>query len=119
MALTLANVTIDADDVASLAQFWSDVLGRPIDPGANDFFATISREDPSTPTWLVLKVPEGKAAKNRMHVDFRADDRAAEVERILGLGATRIGDHDEFGTVWTVLADPEGNEFCVGQPSES
>jgi predicted enzyme related to lactoylglutathione lyase len=119
MALTLANVTIDAADVPALARFWSDVLGRPVDPGANEFFATISREDPSTPTWLLLRVPEGKTAKNRMHVDFRADDRETEVARILALGAARIGDHDEFGTVWTVLADPEGNEFCVGQPSPS
>jgi hypothetical protein len=117
MTLTLGNITIDCADVARESRFWSEVLRRPIDGGANDFFATIAREDPSSPTWLFLHVPEAKQAKNRMHVDFRADDREAEVERLLSLGATRIDDHDEWGTRWTVLADPEGSEFCVGQPS--
>jgi hypothetical protein len=59
-------------------------------------------------------VPEGKAAKNRVHVDLEADDREAEVTRLVALGATRIADHQEWGMVWTVLTDPEGNEFCVG-----
>jgi hypothetical protein len=119
MTLTLGNITIDCVDVGRESRFWSDVLRRPIDAGANEFFATIAREDSSSPTWLFLQVPETKQAKNRMHVDFRADDRGAEVDRLLALGATHIDDHDEWGTRWTVLADPEGNEFCVGQPSES
>jgi catechol 2,3-dioxygenase-like lactoylglutathione lyase family enzyme len=117
MTLSLANVTIDCADVATEARFWSEALGRPVDDGANEFFATIAREDAATPTWLFLAVPEAKVAKNRMHVDFRADDRGREVERLLALGAARVDDHDEYGTRWTVLADPEGNEFCVGQPS--
>jgi predicted enzyme related to lactoylglutathione lyase len=54
-----------------------------------------------------------------MHVDFRSDDREAEVERVVALGASRVGEHDEFGVRWTVLTDPEGNEFCIGEPSGS
>jgi catechol 2,3-dioxygenase-like lactoylglutathione lyase family enzyme len=119
MTLRLANVTIDCDDVLAQSQFWSQVLGRPVDDGANQFMASIAITDESTPTWLFLQVPESKAAKNRMHVDFGSDDREGEVERILGLGATRVDDHDEYGVRWTVLADPEGNEFCVGQPSSA
>ena len=72
-----------------------------------------SEQDPVR--MLFLKVPEGKTVKNRMHVDFRAPDREAEVARLVGLGATRGDTHNEFGLTWTVLQDPEGNEFCVAQ----
>jgi hypothetical protein len=61
---------------------------------------------------LFLAVPEPKAVKDRLHLDFRPDDRDAEVDRLLARGATRadVGQGDE---TWVVLADPEGNEFCV------
>ncbi|MBG6058189.1 hypothetical protein RCH16_001575 [Cryobacterium sp. MP_M5] len=64
------------------------------------------------PTVLFVAVAEGKNVKNRLHLDFVPDDQAAEVQRLIGLGATRadIGQHD---VPWVVLADPEGNEFCV------
>jgi catechol 2,3-dioxygenase-like lactoylglutathione lyase family enzyme len=116
MTLALANITIDCGDVAAVSGFWSGVLGLPVDH-ANEYVAMINRDEVNGPTWLFIQVPEGKAAKNRMHVDFRTDDREAEVDRVLRLGATRQGDHDEFGVRWTVLADPEGNEFCIGQPN--
>jgi hypothetical protein len=60
-----------------------------------------------------LRVPEGKQSKNRLHLDLRPDDQQAEVERVLGLGAQRasVGQSDEVS--WVVLADPEGNEFCI------
>jgi predicted enzyme related to lactoylglutathione lyase len=64
---------------------------------------------------LFLKVPEGKTVKNRMHLDFQATDRAAEVARACGLGATEHTTHQDFGLTWTVLTDPEGNEFCIVQ----
>jgi hypothetical protein len=51
-----------------------------------------------------------------MHVDLEADDREKEITRLLELGATRGADHDEYGVAWTVMADPEGNEFCVAGP---
>jgi hypothetical protein len=50
-----------------------------------------------------------------MHVDFHSDDRGADVERLLALGAHRVGDYDEWGTNWTTLRDVEGNEFCIAQ----
>jgi predicted enzyme related to lactoylglutathione lyase len=116
--LTLGNITTDCADVAKVSAFWGEVLRQPVDDGANEFFATINRDDESSPTWLFLQVPERKSSKNRMHVDFHADDLEGEIERLLALGATRGDSHDEYGVRWTVLNDPEGNEFCVGQPSD-
>jgi hypothetical protein len=64
---------------------------------------------------LFQKVPEGKTVKNRLHWDLRPDDQAAEVERALAMGATRvdIGQAGDDRVTWVVLADPEGNEFCI------
>jgi hypothetical protein len=65
---------------------------------------------------LFIEVPEGKTVKNRLHLDLRPVDgtREQEVERLLGLGATRVADHRRLdGSGWVTLADPEGNEFCV------
>ena len=58
-------------------------------------------------------MPEGKTAKNRMHLDLTSDNRDAEVARLVNLGATEIDRHEEYGHAWTVMNDPEGNEFCV------
>lgn len=114
MTVTLAHVTFDCADAARLASFWSAALGRPIDEGASPFFATIGYPtDGVTPTWMFIQVDEPKSAKNRMHLDVHAADRETEVARLVGLGATRHGDHDEHGHRWTVMSDPEGNEFCV------
>ena len=110
--LTLANVTFDCADAAELAGFWSQVLQRPVDDGAMEYFATIGAADPG-PTLMFLKVDEDKTAKNRCHLDLNADDRDAEVKRVLNLGATYVDEHKEHGHQWTVLRDPSGNEFCV------
>ena len=108
------NITFDAENPGKLAAFWSRALNRPVEQEQN-FFAMLGRDENSL-NWLFLKVPEGKTAKNRLHLDFHTDDREADVARLVELGATRHGTHDEHGVVWTVLQDPEGNEFCVGQP---
>ncbi|WIM94077.1 VOC family protein [Actinoplanes oblitus] len=110
--LTLANITFDCADGAALADFWSRVLDRPVDDGANEYFATIGAGDPG-PTLMFLKVAEPKSAKNRCHLDLSADDRDAEVKRLLDLGAGYLAEHDEYGHQWVVLRDPAGNEFCV------
>jgi hypothetical protein len=111
--LTIANVTFDCADALELARFWSAVMEKPIDDGANQYFATIG----SSPTLMFLMVPENKSVKNRCHIDLAVDpaseNREAEVKRLLDLGATHVADHDEYGHRWTVLRDPSGNEFCV------
>ena len=64
---------------------------------------------------MFVKVPEPKIAKNRIHLDLMAPDPEAEVDRLVKLGATWVADLDEYGHTWTVMADPEGNEFCVAK----
>jgi predicted enzyme related to lactoylglutathione lyase len=119
MTVSLQNVTFDCAEPAVVAGFWSGALGLTIDPGGNEWIHTIGVNDPAvTPNWFFLKVPEPKAAKNRMHVDLATDDRDKEVQRLVTLGATRLADKHEFGLRWTVMADPEGNEFCVSSGQE-
>jgi predicted enzyme related to lactoylglutathione lyase len=111
--MQLSNITFDAADPPRLAAFWAEATGRTLarsEPG----FAMLT-SDTEAVRMLFLKVPEARAAKNRMHVDFRAPDREAEVARLVGLGATRGETHDERGVNWTVLQDPEGNQLCVSQ----
>jgi uncharacterized glyoxalase superfamily protein PhnB len=117
MSLNVVAITFDCANALALAEFWSAAIGRPIDsgePAASPFFARISGESGS-PVMMFIQVPEGKTAKNRVHLDLAATDRAAEVERLVALGASVIHDTDEWGTRWTTLSDPEGNEFCVAE----
>ncbi len=62
---------------------------------------------------MFVRVPEPKTAKNRIHLDVMTTDPEHEIDRLVGLGATRARDMEEYGYMWTVMADPEGNEFCV------
>ncbi len=110
-------VTFDCADATIVSQFWSTVLGRPVDiepMPPSPFFASIGLTDSSRIAYMFIQVPEAKAAKNRVHLDLEAADIAAEVARVISLGATHIHDKDEFDMQWTTLADPEGNEFCIG-----
>ncbi|MBC6449580.1 VOC family protein [Actinokineospora xionganensis] len=115
MASTIHNITFDCADPYTLALWWSEVVNRPIqkedEPG--DPEAMIHFDN--GPTLLFIRVPEGKSVKNRVHLDLCPDDtRDAEVERLLGHGASLVTDHRRpDGTGWVLLADPEGNEFCV------
>ena len=119
MDIRIQCVTVDAHDCELLARFWSAVLGWRITIESDDEWAIEppvgSPEEDVAPDVLFVKVPDEKVVKNRLHLDLRPKDLAAEVARILDLGATRadIGQHD---VSWVVLADPEGNEFCVLQP---
>jgi predicted enzyme related to lactoylglutathione lyase len=115
--LRIQAVCIDAGDPVALARFWEETLGWRmhvddegdvvLEPPAG------SAEDGVAADLLFLKVPEGKEIKNRLHLDLRPADQAAEVARLESLGARRmsVGQGDDVS--WVVLADPEGNEFCV------
>lgn len=111
MTATLAAVAFDCADAARLAGFWSQVLDRPVDDGATEGFAAIGMGVPQGLGWMFLKVPEGKTAKNRVHVDLSVADLAAETARLVALGATHVADHEEGNVRWSTLRDPEGNEF--------
>jgi Glyoxalase-like domain len=119
MTLQLGNVTFDCDDPTRVATFWAAALGRPVADGASEFFVALTGGTPEgSPTMFFIRVPEGKTVKNRVHLDLTADDRNAEVARLVALGATKVADHDEWGHTWTVLTDVEGNEFCVATPTD-
>jgi predicted enzyme related to lactoylglutathione lyase len=120
MPTRAVNLVIDARDPLGLARFWSAGLQWPITYEEDDEVVVEPPEDdPSQrgqlPLVFVL-VEDEKATKNRVHVDLATEDREAEVERLVALGATRVDDQDELGLRWTVLRDPEGNEFCVAGP---
>ncbi|MET8338779.1 VOC family protein [Streptosporangium canum] len=115
MVSVLQNVAIDCADAYELARFWSGVTGSPLDPedgpGAPEVQVTL----PEGPLLHFNQVPEAKTTKNRIHLCLRPEtSREEEVERLLGLGATLVTDRRQpDGSGWAVLADPEGNEFCV------
>ena len=98
-------------DPEALGQWWADALGWVVVYSSADEFE-IRQEPDRTPGLDFVRLDEAKKAKNRLHLDFRPDDRDAEVERLLALGATRA-DVGQGEQSWVVLADPEGNEFCV------
>lgn len=110
-APTLASITFDCADALVAARFWAEVLHRQVGADATSDYAQVVAEGDTA--WSFTAVPEPKAGKNRLHVDLDVPDLAAEVARLIGLGATRLGDYDEDGYRWTTLADPEGNEFDV------
>ena len=127
MASRLTEISLDCHDPDLLADFWTGVLGWVVlhrEPGLVEI-GPDGREDaelleavrsgPVAPTIFLAQVPEDKVAKNRVHYDVSPVDRSQEeeVERILGLGATRADIGQTGEESWTVLADPEGNEFCV------
>jgi predicted enzyme related to lactoylglutathione lyase len=119
MGLRIQCLCIDARDPAAVASFWQSALGWRrtfekedevvLEPPAG------SPEDGVAPDLLFLKVPEGKAVKNRLHLDLRPQDQAAEVARLEALGARRIS-VGQGQVSWVVMADPEGNEFDVLRP---
>ena len=123
MASTLDTVTVDCADPRRLADFWAASLAWVVDdadddgafirPGADD--GSKSEAVAARPTGLFFqKVPEPKTVKNRVHLDLRPpDSMAAEVERSKALGATIQERVDVEGSFWTVMLDPEGNEFCI------
>ena len=105
------QVVVDAHDPVALGRWWAEALGWVVVGDAADEFEIRPTPD-RVPGLLFVPVPEEKAGKNRLHLDFRPVDQTAEVERLLSLGARRadVGQRDAS---WVVLADPEGNEFCI------
>ena len=121
MASKFTEVEIDCADPINLARFWCSVLGYEVQD--DDGIVTIgsplvpegkNRRGPVPPTLTFAQVPDGKTVKNRVHLDVNPTDREQdeEVRRLLDLGA-RHADVGQGDVSWVVLADPEGNEFCV------
>ncbi|ORB73681.1 VOC family protein [Mycobacterium scrofulaceum] len=112
MALTVEMITFDCSDPAGLAGWWAEQFGGTTQELLADEFTAVSL--PEGPRLGFQKVPDPTPGKNRVHLDFGAADVDAEVSRLTAAGATEVGRHgfgDDFR--WVVLADPEGNVFCV------
>jgi predicted enzyme related to lactoylglutathione lyase len=118
--LRIQALAIDARDPAALARFWEAALGWRV-TDADDEEVVVeppedSEEDGVVPDLLFLRVPEGKEVKNRLHLDLRPGNQAVEVARLEDLGATQVSIGQGDDVTWVVMADPEGNEFCVLRP---
>jgi hypothetical protein len=111
MGLSFFTVVFDADDPQRVGRFWAAALERELIEGDPGEWVTLSGD----PRLDFMKVPENKSTKNRVHIDWHAPDREAEVRRLIGLGATRLWDVKNENFEWTTLADVEDNEFCVVQ----
>jgi hypothetical protein len=114
MTSRIAVIAIDALQPRLLADFWTAALGWRILEEDTEIIS-IGPADSGWPTIDIVQVPERKTLKNRLHLDLRADGSTAaeEVERLLALGARHADVGQGPDVTWTVLADPEGNEFCV------
>lgn len=119
MTSRLSHTTVDSRDAYAQSVWWAGLLGMHEDPDDPNLpghdECMIFADDGRTPV-LFIEVPEGKTVKNRLHFDLRPVDgtREEEVERLLALGATQVGDFRRDGGMgWITLADPEGNEFCI------
>ena len=114
MPSDIYTVTIDCADPKKLAAFWASGLGYHTTYESDEEVA-IENADETCAALLFLRVDDTKITKNRIHLDLNPDDQEAEVERFMELGATRV-DIGQKDVSWLVLADPEGNEFCILTP---
>lgn len=117
MNLRVECLCIDTRDPRAIAPFWEQALGwRRTSETEHEIEVAPPESNPAdgaVPYLLFLKVPEEKSVKNRLHLDLRPADQEAEVERLIGLGARRVSVGQTPEMPWVVLADPDGNEFCV------
>ncbi|MEL6981055.1 MAG: VOC family protein [Actinomycetota bacterium] len=111
MSLQWEQVVVASGNPASLGRWWCEVLGWVVVDDDPVVFE-IQPEPGKLPGILFLASGDVKQGHNRLHIDLRPDDQAVEVERLISLGATRV-DVGQGDVPWVVLADPEGNEFCV------
>jgi predicted enzyme related to lactoylglutathione lyase len=114
------GLVLDCEDPARLAEFWGPALGY-VNVGTFGPYVALFPDGRPGPKLLLQKVAEEKSVKNRMHLDIEVPDIEAESTRLVTLGAHRVRDapRQEHGTTWVLMADPEGNEFCIcdaGQP---
>lgn len=116
------GLVLDCADPGRLAEFWSAALGY-VNVGSVGTYVALFPAEGNGPKLLLQQVPESKTTKNRMHLDIETPDIASEAARLVELGATQVAGAPcrEHGSTWILMADPEGNEFCVcdaGQPAK-
>jgi hypothetical protein len=115
MTSRVRSITFDCADPGALARFWVGVTGYTLSAEDGEG-ALVVHPEGAFPRLLFLKVPEGKSAKNRVHLDLQPDDTMdREVDRVVGLGARKLRLVEEHGSRFTVMQDPEDNEFSIEQ----
>ena len=114
MALNIGMVTIDCADPRRLAEFWAEALDMTVVADYGEFVLLGSGNENGVNLGL-QRVPEQRIGKNSVHIDLGGGDRTAEVRRLTELGASIVDEHAVPGLAWTVLADLEGNQFCVSE----
>jgi predicted enzyme related to lactoylglutathione lyase len=112
----LYAIVIDVNDLETCAKFWSQVLGTDI-LYQNERYLRLGHKG-ERPTLLLQKVPERHKEKNRVHIDLDVPDLDAAVSRVQDLGGHKLRQLSEYGIEWVVMADPEGNEFCLTKLSK-
>lgn len=112
MDVAIGSITFDCHDPPALARFWSQVTGHVFEAD-DEQWASLTDPTGRAPNLGFQRVPEGKVAKNRLHIDLHANDHEAAAARIKGLGATELWRSTNPEDPFIVLGDPEGNEFCV------
>jgi hypothetical protein len=113
MALTARMVTIDCADPGELAKFWTEAAGYEVKWQHENEYLILRPVSGDGLDIGLQRVSTPKTGKNRVHIDWSAENRLASVERLVSLGATVVAEHSVPGLAWTVLTDPAGNEFCV------
>lgn len=109
---TVGTVMLDCSDLDTMVAFWTELLGIEEATRFHGYVWLTALPD-AGPALAFQQVPEPKTGKNRMHLDIGVDDAAAFTARVLDLGGAHVEDHTVSGFHWSVLADPEGNEFCI------
>jgi hypothetical protein len=107
------NVVVDSVDPGRLARWWAEVLDYRVIDDDDDDEVEIAPTVGGHPSLLFIRVDDPKLGKNRLHIDLNPDDRDGEVERLVNMGARHVDVGQGDDVTWVVLADPEGNEFCV------
>ena len=113
LALTLGTITVDSADAPALAKWWAVVLTGSVDEFPEVGIQVVRSDQLNGLNLAIQQTASPTPGKNRIHLDFGAANRADTVEQLLTLGARRISEHVFQGLGWTVLADPDGNQFCV------
>jgi predicted enzyme related to lactoylglutathione lyase len=115
MTFNIDMITIDTTDPRRLAEFWTKALEMSVQHDSGGEFVLLAAAGGGGLRFGLQRVTDPTPGKNRMHFDAHVTDRVAEVRRLVDLGATEVAEHTIPGLTWTVLADPEGNQFCIAQ----
>lgn len=112
IAGTLSHLVVDCADPDRLAEFWTEILGVEVQSRWNQY-VILEPHLEGAPGLVFQRVPEPKTVKNRMHLDFTIEDLAAATDLIVASGGSHVDQHEQGGVIARIMADPEGNEFCL------